>query len=115
VPSARFSFVVSGPLSRHQQKFIVEPDRIDMPPPAAPLEHEEACALALAARGGARLLDNQPQLAESVELAAACLDPLNGLQLELLARRRRGDDSPAVTLGLQLTVNGIAAGLRNTG
>ncbi|NEX92748.1 phosphoenolpyruvate carboxylase [Caulobacter sp. 17J65-9] len=78
-------------------------------------EHDEACALALAARGGARLLDNQPHLAESVELGAAVLDPLNGLQLELLARRRRGDESAAVALGVQLTVNGIAAGLRNTG
>ncbi|WP_369015082.1 phosphoenolpyruvate carboxylase, partial [Escherichia coli] len=43
------------------------------------------------------------------------VDPLNHLQLELLARRRGGDQSEGVRLGVQLTVNGIAAGLRNTG
>jgi phosphoenolpyruvate carboxylase len=37
------------------------------------------------------------------------------LQLELLGRRRKGDDSEETRLAIQLTVTGIAAGLRNTG
>lgn len=54
-------------------------------------------------------------MAESVALAAEVVDPLNHLQLELLARRRAGDDDPQLKLAIQLTVAGIASGLRNTG
>jgi phosphoenolpyruvate carboxylase len=78
-------------------------------------EHDAATSLALAIRGGASLLDNQPELAESVALAGHSVDPLNHLQLELLARRRGGEQAEDVRLAIQLTVAGIAAGLRNTG
>lgn len=78
-------------------------------------EHERATELALAIRGGERLLDNQPDLAESVALAGRVVDPLNHLQLELLSRRRAGDQDEELRLAIQLTVAGIAAGLRNTG
>jgi phosphoenolpyruvate carboxylase len=78
-------------------------------------EHDSARRIALAIRGGSALLDNQPELAESVALAGLSVDPLNHLQLELLARRRAGDQDENVRLAIQLTVAGIAAGLRNTG
>jgi phosphoenolpyruvate carboxylase len=78
-------------------------------------EHEAACLLALAIRGGKTLLDDRPDLAQSIGLAAQSVDPLNHLQLELLARRRHGDEDPQLKLAIQLTVAGIAAGLRNTG
>jgi phosphoenolpyruvate carboxylase len=78
-------------------------------------EHEAAIALALSARGGTRLLDNNPVMAHSVELARQIISPMNHLQLELLSRRRAGANDETVRLGLQLTVGGIAAGLRNTG
>ncbi len=78
-------------------------------------EREAAAELVLAARGGSHLLDDRPELAESVGFAAPVIDALNHMQVELLARRRRGEDDPRLTLALQLTVNGVAAGLRNTG
>ena len=78
-------------------------------------EHDAACELVLAIRGGSSLLDNHPQMAESVALAAEVVDPLNHLQLELLSRRRSGDDDPQLKLAIQLTVAGVASGLRNTG
>ena len=78
-------------------------------------EHDLACDLVLAIRGGTRLLDNHAAMAESVALAAEVVDPLNHLQLELLARRRAGDDDPQLKLAIQLTVAGVASGLRNTG
>ena len=78
-------------------------------------EHDKAAEIALAIRGGSSLLDNQPDLAESVALAGHSVDPLNHLQLELLARRRGGEQAEDVRLAIQLTVAGIAAGLRNTG
>ncbi|MFY8144073.1 MAG: phosphoenolpyruvate carboxylase, partial [Caulobacter sp.] len=52
---------------------------------------------------------------ESVSLASRSVDPLNHLQLELLSRRRAGDSDEELRLAIQLTVAGIAAGLRNTG
>jgi phosphoenolpyruvate carboxylase len=78
-------------------------------------EHAEAVAITLEVRGERRLLDDRPDLLETVELGRRSAEPLNHLQLELLSRRRRGDDSEAVRLGVQMTVGGIAAGLRNTG
>ena len=78
-------------------------------------EHDRACDLVLAIRGGSKLLDNHPEMAESVALAAEVVDPLNHLQVELLARRRAGDDDPQLKLAIQLTVAGVASGLRNTG
>ncbi|MBI1196368.1 MAG: phosphoenolpyruvate carboxylase [Phenylobacterium sp.] len=77
--------------------------------------HARACELVLEIRDGRRLLDNHPQMAESVALAAEVVDPLNHLQVELLARRRAGDEDPQLKLAIQLTVAGIASGLRNTG
>ena len=43
------------------------------------------------------------------------IDPLNHLQIELIRRLRMGDDDEEVREGIHLTINGIAAGLRNTG
>jgi phosphoenolpyruvate carboxylase len=78
-------------------------------------EHDRAVEIALGIRGGTRLLDDRPDLAEAVELAARAVDPLNYLQLELLSRRRAGDEDEQLRLAIQLTVAGVAAGLRNTG
>jgi phosphoenolpyruvate carboxylase len=61
------------------------------------------------------LLESQPDLADSVALSRPYLEPLNYLQVELLSRRRAGESGEQIQLGIQLTVNGIAAGLRNTG
>ena len=56
-----------------------------------------------------------PAQSGRLELARQIIDPMNHLQLELLSRRRAGDEDESVRLGLHLTVAGIAAGLRNTG
>jgi phosphoenolpyruvate carboxylase len=78
-------------------------------------EYDAAVALALSVRGGGKLLDNNPNLAESVLLARASAAPLNALQIELLSRRRRGEEGEAVRIGIQLSVAGVAAALRSTG
>ncbi|WP_250519158.1 phosphoenolpyruvate carboxylase [Caballeronia sp. ATUFL_M1_KS5A] len=63
---------------------------------------------------GERLADN-PLLARSIKNRFPYLDPLNHLQVELLKRHRAGNHHPRLRRGIHLTINGIAAGLRNTG
>jgi len=61
------------------------------------------------------LLDRNPLLARSIRNRFPYLDPLNHVQIELLKRHRAGDSDQRVVEGIHLTINGIAAGLRNTG
>jgi len=65
--------------------------------------------------GQTRLLDRNPDLAAVIRARLPYIDPLNHLQIELIRRRRSGDDSPQVREGIHLTLNGVAAGLRNAG
>jgi phosphoenolpyruvate carboxylase len=64
-------------------------------------------------------LASNPALARSIEHRFPYLDPLNHLQVELMRRHRqqRADDPSAerVKRGIHISINGIAAGLRNTG
>jgi phosphoenolpyruvate carboxylase len=61
------------------------------------------------------LLEANPLLARSIRNRFPYLDPLNHMQLELLKRYRAGDSDESVVQGIHLTINGIAAGLRNSG
>jgi phosphoenolpyruvate carboxylase len=65
--------------------------------------------------GQSVLLEHNPALARSIRLRLPYVEPLNYLQVELLRRHRDGDADERVREGIHLTVNGIAAGLRNTG
>jgi phosphoenolpyruvate carboxylase len=69
--------------------------------------------------GEAERLQSNPALARSIEHRFPYLDPLNHLQVELMRRyrrRREGDPSnDRLQRGIHLSINGIAAGLRNTG
>jgi phosphoenolpyruvate carboxylase len=69
----------------------------------------------LAITGQSRLLDDNPMLAAVIRARLPYIDPLNHLQIELIRRRRSGDDSEDVREGIHLTINGVAAGLRNAG
>jgi phosphoenolpyruvate carboxylase len=69
----------------------------------------------LAVRGAPALLAADPALARSIALRNPYVDPLNLLQAELLRRLRAGADDPALIDAFLICVNGIAAGMRNTG
>jgi phosphoenolpyruvate carboxylase len=66
------------------------------------------------AKGEEHLLAAQPELRSTLELRNPYVDPLNVLQAELLQRARQSDDQ-RIWDALLVTVNGIAAGMRNTG
>lgn len=56
-----------------------------------------------------------PALAKSFQNRRPYLDPLNHLQVELIRRYRQGDANAAIKSAIHLTINGVAAGLRNSG
>jgi phosphoenolpyruvate carboxylase len=69
----------------------------------------------LAITGQSELLENNQVLARSIRLRNPYVDPISLIQVDLLRRKRAGDDSDAINRALSATINGIAAGLRNTG
>jgi phosphoenolpyruvate carboxylase len=78
-------------------------------------ELSASIAALLDVTGQTALLDTNPLLARSIRHRFPYLDPLNHLQVELLKRLRSGDADERVVRGIHLTINGIAAGLRNSG
>jgi phosphoenolpyruvate carboxylase len=60
-------------------------------------------------------LGDSPALARSIRNRFPYLDPLNHLQVELLRRYRAGDTDERTRRAIHLTINGVAAGLRNSG
>jgi len=65
--------------------------------------------------GQSELLTDNPLLKRSIRNRFPYLDPLNHLQVELLRRHRAGATDERVQRGIHLTINGVAAGLRNSG
>ena len=78
-------------------------------------EWERTIRHLLAIMGHDRLLQGNPLLERSIRHRFPYLDPLNHLQVELLKTHRTQSDDDQVLRGLQLTINGISAGLRNSG
>jgi phosphoenolpyruvate carboxylase len=82
-------------------------------------EHERTCRMLLAITGDDHLLADNPSLARSIRNRFPYLEPLHHLQVEMLRRHREGDDSPddeeLTRRNIQLTINGIATALRNSG
>ena len=60
-------------------------------------------------------LANNPALARSIRHRFPYIDPLHHLQVELVRRYREGKADERVQRGIHISINGIAAGLRNTG
>jgi phosphoenolpyruvate carboxylase len=62
-----------------------------------------------------KLLESNPLLDRSIRNRFPYLDPLNHVQVELLKLYRSRVSGEKVLTGIQLTINGVSAGLRNSG
>jgi phosphoenolpyruvate carboxylase len=78
-------------------------------------EYERSQQALLAILKQSSLLESNPALARTIRDRFPYIDPLNHVQLELLKRYRAGDTDERVVQAIHLTINGIAAGLRNSG
>jgi phosphoenolpyruvate carboxylase len=78
-------------------------------------EFERTRRAVLRVTGQRHLLERNPVLANSIQLRNPYVDPLSLVQIELLRRKRAGEESDELNYALAATINGISAGLRNTG
>ncbi|HEY3026442.1 MAG TPA: phosphoenolpyruvate carboxylase [Pyrinomonadaceae bacterium] len=78
-------------------------------------EFERTGRMILRVTGQKELLSGNPVLARSIRLRNPYVDPLSLIQFALLRRKQAGEESEVLNYALAATINGIAAGLRNTG
>ncbi|ANE45887.1 phosphoenolpyruvate carboxylase [Paenibacillus swuensis] len=82
-------------------------------------EYKVTSELIMLITGQQDILDNVPVIQESIRLRNPYVDPLSYMQVQLItelrALREQGEDDPDLLREVLLTINGIAAGLRNTG
>ena len=78
-------------------------------------EFERTRGMILSIKGQTELLDANPVLSRSVRLRNPYVDPMSLIQVDLLRRKRAGMHSDELNYALGATINGIAAGLHNTG
>lgn len=77
------------------------------------LARTENCMLAVS--GHKKLSANNRSLRKLIDSRLTYLNPMNMLQVEVLRRLRQDDDNRKLRDALLITINGIAAGIRNTG
>jgi phosphoenolpyruvate carboxylase len=61
------------------------------------------------------VLEINQVLAHSIKLRNPYVDPMHLIQVDMLRRKRAGEDTPEVNRAIAATISGISAGLRNTG
>jgi phosphoenolpyruvate carboxylase len=102
-------------IGAHYVSRLVPPE-LAAPFEAIRAEHDLTVREVLRLTGGTELLASNPDLARTLRVRDDYLAPLHLLQVSLLERWREGGaEDPDLARALLLTVNGIAAGLRNTG
>ncbi|GLQ36312.1 phosphoenolpyruvate carboxylase [Amylibacter marinus] len=78
-------------------------------------EHALTIEMLFKITGQTRLLESNPLLERSIKNRSPYFDPINHIQVDLLRQYRENENDENILLGIQLSINGIAAGLRNSG
>jgi phosphoenolpyruvate carboxylase len=78
-------------------------------------EYNRTVNAVLAITRQTELLQTNPVLARSIKLRNPYVDPMHLIQVDLLRKKRAGEDTPEVNRAISATISGISAGLRNTG
>ena len=78
-------------------------------------EFERTKRMLLMVKQQEKLLEKNAVLSRSIRLRNPYVDPMSLIQVELLRRKQLGDNSEELNYALGATINGIAAGLHNTG
>jgi phosphoenolpyruvate carboxylase len=78
-------------------------------------EFHRSVRAVLAVTGQKELLQSNQVLARSIKLRNPYVDPMHLIQVDMLRRKRAGEDSHEVNRAIAATISGISAGLRNTG
>jgi phosphoenolpyruvate carboxylase len=106
-------------IAAHYDRHLVPIDHQDL---GRMLRHRlrDAITVVLDVTGHKHLLEDNPVLRRSIDVRNPYVDPINLLQVELLRRLRassdaRTDDTVWLRRALLVTINGVAAGMRNTG
>ncbi|MCU1385165.1 MAG: phosphoenolpyruvate carboxylase [Acidobacteria bacterium] len=108
-------------IAKADVRIAAEYDRRLVPPALQPLGRSLRARLAratgavLAITGHREPVEATPVLRRSIDVRNPYVDPINLIQIELLARMRRTPAQPELTRAFAVTVDGIAAGMRNTG
>ena len=108
-------------VAKADSRIAAEYDRRLVAPELQPLGRDlrarlaKAASAVLAITGHRELADTNAVLRRSIDVRNPYVDPINLVQIELLARLRQIGESPELIKAITVTVNGIAAGMRNTG
>jgi phosphoenolpyruvate carboxylase len=108
-------------LAKADGRIAAEYDRQLVPEPLRPLGEalrlrlNRAIEALLDVTGHPTLLFENPVLRRSIDVRNPYVDPINLVQVELLRRVRSGDADARLRHALMVTINGVAAGMRNTG
>jgi phosphoenolpyruvate carboxylase len=108
-----------GGIAAHYDRHLVPPDQQDLGRELRACL-QRAIDVVLEITGHRHLLENNAVLRRSIDVRNPYVDPINLLQVELLRRLRastqaHADDELWLRRALLVTINGIAAGMRNTG
>jgi phosphoenolpyruvate carboxylase len=107
-------------LAKADARIAAAYDRQLVPDPLKPLGADlrdrlrRAVSGVLDVTGHAELLEDNPVLRRSIDVRNPYVDPINLVQIALLQRLRVSPD-PRLRRALMITINGVAAGMRNTG
>ena len=108
-------------LAKADARIAAEYDRQLVPAAVRPLGDglrdrlARAVTALLQVTGHRHLLESNPVLRRSIDVRNPYVDPINLVQIEVVRRLRQGDHDPRLHDAFVVTVNGIAAGMRNTG